>query len=339
MAFTPDFSLDALEAFARAHIAGLEGPMVLAPTSGGQSNPTFYLSFGDRRLVLRKQPPGELAPSAHAVDREFRILQALHATAVPVPRPLAYCGDRELIGTLFYIMECVDGTICYEAALPDLLPEQRRSIFLSAAGALRELHALDPAAVGLADLGKADGFYQRQVARWGRFWHEHGLGDNPALDAVLDWLERNLPVHNQIAISHGDFRFANLMIAPNRQGISAIFDWELSTIGHPHFDVGYFCMVYHTTPEENGGLLGLDLAALGIPTKHEFLSAYFGGRPDAFTLFDQVFALFRGSAGAESVAARAALGQGTAENSFAFGRQMGASYAQRALQLISDGEA
>lgn len=335
MTFQPDFDTAALEEFARDRIAGLEGPMKLEPASGGQSNPTFFLSFGDRRLVLRKQPPGELAPSAHAVDREFKILQALHGTAVPVPRPLAYCGDRSLIGTLFYIMECVDGMISHQASLPDLAPDERRAIYLSVAAALRELHRLDPAAVGLEDLGRAGGFYQRQVARWGRFWHEQGLGDNPALDAVLRWLEQNQPAQEKSAISHGDFRFANLMIAPNRQGVSAIFDWELSTLGHPHFDVGYFCMVYHTTPEENGGLLDLDLAALGIPTKQEFLAAYFGDQPNSFTLYDQVFALFRGAAGSESVAARAAKGQGTAENSFAFGRQMGASYARRALQLIA----
>lgn len=333
-----EFDTGALEEFARAQIAGLGGPMRLAPTTGGQSNPTYYLDFGDRRLVLRKQPPGELAPSAHAVDREFRILRALQDTPVPVPRALAFCGDRTLIGTLFYIMECVDGTVCQQAAMPGFSPDQRRAVYLSIARTLRDLHDLDPAAVGLDDLGRAGGFYERQVTRWGRYWKEQGLGGNSALDAVLRWLEDNLPADEKIAISHGDFRFANLMIAPDNQHVAAIFDWELSTIGHPHFDLGYFCMAYHTAPEENGGLLGLDCEALGIPAKEEFLGAYFTGRPNDFSLFDQVFALFRASAGSESVAARAAQGQGTSADSLAFGRRMGASYAGRARHLIAEGE-
>lgn len=333
-----EFDTGALEEFARAQIAGLGGPMRLAPTTGGQSNPTYYLDFGDRRLVLRKQPPGELAPSAHAVDREFRILRALQDTPVPAPRALAFCGDRSVIGTLFYIMECVNGTVSQQAGLPGLSRHQRHAVYLSVAESLRALHDLDPAAVGLADLGRSGGFYERQVARWGRYWHEHGLGDNPALDAVLQWLEGNLPGEDIAAISHGDFRFANLMIAPDNQHVAAIFDWELSTIGHPHFDLGYFCMAYHTTPEENGGLLGLDCEALGIPAKHDFLAAYFGGNQDKFTLYDQIFALFRGSAGAESVAARATQGQGTGADSLAFGRRMGACYARRAQDLIAEGE-
>lgn len=335
---TTDFDTGALEEYARAHIAGIAGPMRLAPTTGGQSNPTYYLDFGERRLVLRKQPPGELAPSAHAVDREFRILRALQDTPVPVPEALAFCGDRSVIGTLFYIMERVDGTVSQQADLPGFAPTERRAVYLSIARTLRDLHDLDPAVIGLDDLGRATGFYERQVARWGRYWQEHGLGGNPALDAVLRWLENNLPADDKATISHGDFRFANLMIAPGKQHIAGVFDWELSTIGHPHFDLGYFCMAYHTSPEENGGLLGLDCGELGIPAKEEFLGAYFAGRPNDFTLFDQIFALFRASAGSESVATRAAQGQGTNADSLAFGRRMGASYAGRAQRLIADGE-
>lgn len=163
----------------------------LSATSGGQSNPTWFLHFGARKLVLRKQPPGELAPSAHAVDGEYRIHSALQGSAVRVPRPLLYCDDRAVIGTLFYVMECVGGTVEPEASLPGRSPEERRAIYLSAATTLGSLHALDWRAAGLGDYGRAGAIFERQLARWTRFWREQGLGDNADLDAVVGWLEAN----------------------------------------------------------------------------------------------------------------------------------------------------
>ncbi len=311
--------------------------MRMSFTSGGQSNPTYFLHFGPRTLVLRKQPPGELAPSAHAVDREFRILSALQGSAVPVPRPLLFCNDRSVIGTLFYVMECVEGTVEPEAALPARSPEERHAIYLSAAETLGALHALDWRAAGLADYGRAGAFYERQLTRWTRYWREQGLGDNADLDAVIAWLEAHMVADDTSTISHGDYRFANLILSPTRPAVAAVIDWELSTIGHPFFDAGYICMAYHTAPEENGGLIGLNLGALGIPGQAEFLQAYYrrAGSVQQFTSFHQIFALFRAAAGSESIASRAANGQGTSAASGLFGRRMGQAYARRARDIIA----
>lgn len=335
-----DFDTAALAEYLRAHLPDLVGEMALSFTSGGQSNPTFFLQFGARKLVLRKQPPGELAPSAHAVDREFRILTALQDSAVPVPRPLLFCDDRSVIGTLFYVMDCVDGTVESRAELPGFNPEQRRAVYLSAAETLGTLHAVDWRGVGLGDYGRTGNFFERQLNRWTRFWREQGLGGNDDLDAVIAWLEANMVDDATSTISHGDFRFANLIIAPDRPAVAAVIDWELSTIGHPFFDLGYICIAYHTTPEENGGLIGLDPAALGIPDQREFLQAYYqrAGLALEFGPFHQIFALFRGSVGSESIASRAAKGQGTSSASGDFGRRMGKAYARRARDLITSGE-
>lgn len=332
-----DFSIAALGEYLRAAMPDLTGEPTLSFTSGGQSNPTFFLDFGGRRLVLRKQPPGDLAPSAHAVDREFRILTALQDSAVPVPRPLLFCADRAVIGTLFYVMECVGGEVEPRAELPGYTPDQRRAIYLSAAETLGALHAVDWRGAGLGDYGRAGNFYERQLTRWTRFWREQGLGDNADLDAVIGWLEANMVDDPTCTISHGDFRFANLIIGPCTPRVAAVIDWELSTIGHPFFDVGYIGMAWHTTPEENGGLMGLDLAALGIPDQREFLAAYHqrAGSALVFGPFHQIFALFRGSVGSESIASRAAKGQGTSTASGEFGRRMGRAYARRARDLIN----
>jgi hypothetical protein len=336
-----DLDIAALAEYLRVVLPGIAGEPVLTPASGGQSNPTYFLTLGERQLVLRKQPPGELAPSAHAIDREFRILEALCDSDVPVPRPVLFCEDRAVLGTPFYLMECVAGTVESEAALPRHSPEARRALYLSAAETLGALHALDWQAAGLGDYGRAGDYFARQLARWTRFWREQGLGGNPDLDAVIGWLEVNLVPDPAATISHGDFRFANLIVAPNRPEVAAVIDWELSTIGHPFFDVGYFCMAYHTAPEENGGLLGLDRTALGIPEKAEFLAGYHRRARSAavFGTFHQIFALFRASVGSESIAARAARGQGTDAGSGEFGRHMGAAYARRARDLIAAGEA
>ena len=332
-----DFPVPALRDYLRAQLPELGGEMHISFTTGGQSNPTYFLHFGARKLVLRKQPPGELAPSAHAVDREFRILSALQDSAVPVPRPLLFCADRAVIGTLFYVMECVDGTVEPEAALPSRSPEERRAIYLSAAETLGSLHALDWRAAGLGDYGREGAFFERQLGRWTRFWREQGLGGNADLDAVIRWLEANMVADASSTISHGDYRFANLILAPARPAVAAVIDWELSTIGHPFFDVGYICMAYHTAPEENGGLIGLDHAALGIPKQAEFLDAYYqrAGSAQEFAPFHQIFALFRASVGSESIASRAAKGQGNSAASGEFGRRMGTAYARRARDLIA----
>lgn len=331
------FDLTTLQRYLGQVLPELSGPMALEAASGGLSNPTYFLRFANRTVVLRKQPAGPLASSAHAIHREYRVLQALTSTTVCVPQPLHYCDDKAVIGTPFYIMECVDGLVIPDASLAKIERQNRRSIYFSIARTLGALHRLDWQALGLGDFGRPGNFFERQLARWSRSWREQGLGDNDDLDAVIAWLSSRIPDDQTASISHGDFRFANVVIAPDHSTISGVLDWELSTIGHPFFDVGYFCMAYHTAPEENGGLLGLDLNALGIPSKEEFLQEYkcAAGTDHQVTLVHEVFALFRASAGSESVASRAASGQGVDANAASVGRKLGRAYARRARELIA----
>ena len=335
----PDATLDftALDAFLKARIPDLRGAPRVTPAAGGQSNPTFFIDYDACAMVLRTRPPGVLAASAHAIDREYRVLEALAPTSVPTPMPIVYEPDPSILGRPFYLMEKVVGLVCYDAALAAVPRERRRGLYLGMAQSLGALHGVDWVAADLADYGRPDRYFERQLARWSRVWAEQGLGDNEDLDAVVAWLSDNLIVSEVAAISHGDFRIANLVFKPQLDGIAAVLDWELSTIGHPLADLGFSCLGYHSQPSENGGLLGLDLPALGIPSQSEFLDAYYASAPAAGRLepFHLIFALFRASMGAETIASRAAAGQGLDEGSLTFGRRMGAAYAKRARDLIA----
>lgn len=312
------------------------GPLAFAPTSGGQSNPTFFVDWGGGSAVLRKQPPGVLAPSAHAIDREYRLLEALAESDVPVPRPILYHDDPALLGTPFYLMERLRGRIFDQAELPGIPPADKAAMYRAMAEALARLHAFDWRAAGLQDFGRAGEYYPRQFRRWRRFWDEHRHDGNPDLDAVLAWLDAApFPVEDT-AISHGDFRLANVMFAPDSTDVVGILDWELATLGPPAADLAFSATCYATRPDENGGVLGLDLAALGIPAPDAYAAAYFraAGSDRTLSLFERVFALFRAAAGSESIAARARAGQGVDANSADFGRRMALAYARGARALI-----
>lgn len=291
-----DFEPARLAEYLAARLPFASGPMAVTRIGGGQSNPTYALAFPEGRAILRKKPAGPTLPMAHAVDREFRVLDALKDTAVPVPRPLLFEPDAEVIGTPFYVMEQLDGRVFHDCALPGVSPADRRAMYLSMAQTLAALHAVDPAAVGLGDLGRPGDYFARQLARWSRQWEESPTDGIPELDAVVDWLAGRLPSDDAPpAIAHGDFRLGNLMFHPTEPRVIGVLDWELATLGHPLADLGFCCMTWHTAPEEYSGVLGLDIAALGIPTRDEFVARYEGLPVPSGRLkpFHVVFALFR----------------------------------------------
>jgi aminoglycoside phosphotransferase (APT) family kinase protein len=324
-----------LHGFLEGAIGGLSGRPLIERIAGGQSNPTFFVSYDARRLVVRKQPPGDLLPSAHAVDREYRVLSALAATAVPVPRALAFCADRGVIGTPFYVMERVDGRVFHDCALPGVTPAERTLMYASMADTLAALHNVDPASVGLADFGRASGFFARQVARWTRQWQASRTREDADIDRLIAWLPVHLPEDEITAISHGDYRIGNLMFHPSEPRVVAVLDWELSTLGHPLADLAHTCMAWHSAPDEYRGLVGLDLAALGLPTQAEYEQRYYAAADSAARLgtFHMAFALFRWSVIFEGIAARAKAGNAAADNAEEVGR-LSAVFARRAADLI-----
>ena len=278
---------------------------------GGQSNPTFVLATDKGEFVLRKQPPGTLLPSAHAVDREFRVLSALAQTEVPVPRVHFFCDDPAVIGTPFYVMERLRGRVFWSPTLPEVPREDRRAIHLAMAEALARLHRVDYRAVGLGDYGRPGSYFTRQIARWTRQWDASRTRENRAIDSLAEWLPRHIPQDDDATvICHGDFRLDNMMFAASEPRVIGIFDWELSTLGHPLADLAYACIRFHMLPEAYDGLMGLDLAALGLPSEAEFIAAYAqtAGRPAAITPFHLAFALFRIAVIIEGVMARAMAG-------------------------------
>ena len=324
-----------LESFLRGAIAGLQGPMRLEPIAGGQSNPTFFVSFDNRSMVLRKQPDGDVLQSAHAVDREARILQALVGTAVPVPRVLLFHAGRDVVGTPFYLMERLQGRIFSNCAAPGLTPIERRAVYLAMAKTLAQLHRVDWAAIGLADYGRAGGYFTRQMARWSRQWVASRTRENADVEHLIEWLSAHVPEEAQTSISHGDYRLGNLMFHPSEPHVVGVLDWELSTLGHPLADVAFNCIAYHTLPTEYGGLRGLDLAALGIPPQAEYLRHYnlHAGRADAVTGFHMAFALFRLAVIFEGIAGRAAQGSAVSGNASEVG-QLCPAFAARAMEFV-----
>ena len=332
-----EFDPARLDAYLHKSILGLTGRMRLRRIGGGQSNPTFFVDFDNRALVLRKKPAGDLLPSAHAVDREYRIMKALADTDVPVPRMVLYEPDCGIIGTPFYIMEKLEGRVFPEYALAGFGSAERRAMYFSMAETLAKLHAVDWAAIGLGDYGKAGNFFNRQVARWTRQWQASKTRENPWLEKVIIWLPDNIPPGDETTICHGDFRLGNLMFHPTEPRVIAVLDWELSTLGHPLADVSFNCLAWHTLPSEYGGILGLDLAALGIPEKQAYLARYYElterGEADRVVLFHYVFSLFRFAVIFEGIAARAAAGNAASDNAAEVG-QLGAALAKRAVDMI-----
>lgn len=290
-----DFEPARLSAFLANHF-GAAADMEIERIAGGQSNPTYFVTYGAHRMVLRKQPNGPILRGAHAVDREYRVLSALHPTGVPVPRPVLFHEDPSVLGTPFYLMERVDGRVFSNCALPDADPAERRALWMGLADAMAAMHAVRPDEVGLGDFGRPGNYFERQITRWSRQWDESPSDPIPELDALAAWLRDNLPADDgAVSLAHGDFRMGNVIFHPTEPRVVAILDWELSTLGHPLADLGFCALAWHTAPDEYGGVLGLDVPGLGLPSEDEFVQRYMEKSPDTSPLltFHKAFALFR----------------------------------------------
>lgn len=268
------FDVHALERYLKAHIDGFEGPIDVAQFKGGQSNPTFELKTTTKSYVLRRKPPGQLLPSAHAVDREYRVISALAGSGVPVPRTYVLCTDEAVIGSMFYVMERVDGRVLWDPLLPGMEPTERNAIFDEMNRVIAALHGIDHAAIGLADYGKPGNYFSRQIDRWTRQYKASATEPCEAMDRLIEWLPGNIPAGDRTAIVHGDFRLDNMIFHSTEPRVLAVLDWELSTLGHPLADFAYHMMAWRLAPHEFRGIHGADLAALGIPSEQEYLERY-----------------------------------------------------------------
>jgi len=271
------FDAAPLERWMEANVEGFAGPLTVSQFKGGQSNPTYRLDTpSGRSFVLRRKPPGKLLPGAHAVEREARVMSALGRQGFPVPHIHALCEDESVIGTPFFVMDLVDGRIIWEASFPDMTRERRAAHFDAMNATIAQLHSYDPEAIGLGDYGRATGFVERQVARWSKqYISDVEAGRIPAMDTLVDWLEKHLPPDGGNArVVHGDYRCDNMIFAAEEARVAAVLDWELSTIGDPAADFVYHLMMYRMPAGIFTGLAGLDLAALGIPSEEDYVAAY-----------------------------------------------------------------
>lgn len=308
---------------------------------GGQSNPSFFLDWGARRFVLRKQPAGPILKGAHAIDREFRVLGALSPTRVPVPRPVLYHDDPEPLGTPFYLMERVEGRVFTETALRTLPAPERKPIWMALADTLAAMHAIRPEEVGLEDYGRAGSYFERQLARWDSQYRDSPSGPIPEIARLHDWLVAQMPPDDaRVSLCHGDYRLGNVMFHPDEPRVVAVLDWELSTLGHPLADLGFCCMAWHTSPDEYGGLLGLDLRALGLPSEDEFVGRYMASSHDPAPLkpFHIAFALYRFSVIFVGIADRARAGSAADPEAAALG-PLALRFARRGLEVAGESAA
>ena len=307
------FDVARLETWMAANVEGFRGQLQVEQFKGGQSNPTFLLSAGGKQYVMRRKPPGALLQSAHAVDREYRVISALATTGVPVARTYALCEDESVIGTMFYIMDYVQGRILWDPALSGMTPDERRAIFDEMNRVIAALYSFDYQAVGLETYGKPGNYLERQVARWTKQYRASETERIEAVENLIEWLPKNIPADDETRIVHGDFRIDNVIFHPTEPRILAVLDWELSTLGHPLSDFAYHCMTWRMQPGQARGLGGLPLQELGIPTEEEYVAAYLQrtGRkdvPKANWEYYMVFNMFRLTGILQGITKRVQLG-------------------------------
>ncbi len=270
------FDVASLEAYLRTHVEGFSGKLEVEQFKGGQSNPTFRLTAGGKRYAMRAKPgpAAKLLPSAHAVDREFRVITALGKAGIPVPRTYTLCEDEGVIGRAFYVMDCVDGRVLWDQSLPGMSKAERGAIYDEMNRVIAALHKVDYQAIGLGDYGKPGNYFARQIGRWSKQYQASETEKIEAMDNLIAWLPNNIPPGDETTVVHGDYRLDNLVFHPTEPRILAILDWELSTLGHPLADISYHCMSWRIPPGNFRGIGGLDLPALGIPTEEEYVARY-----------------------------------------------------------------
>jgi aminoglycoside phosphotransferase (APT) family kinase protein len=328
-----------LLAHIQSRLEGVQGPLTLEQFTIGQSNPTFRITAGNGwRCVLRKKPAGVLLPSAHAVEREFRVITALHAVGFPVARPILLCEDSTVIGTPFYLMEFVEGRGLWDQALPGMAPAERHAIWDELNNVMARLHALDFRVLGLSDYGKTGNYLERQIARWSRQYRSTDTDQIEAMDRLIEWLPLNIPPGDETTVVHGDFRLDNVIFHPTEPRILAVLDWELSTLGDPMADFAYLATSWHMPTSIFPSIAGLDHRALGIPLEREFVEAYCKrrGRPavdPSVWNYYIAFNLFRIAAIAHGVGRRAHDGNASNAAAAEVGRKAG-PIAQVAWSLV-----
>lgn len=335
---TFEFNNEALANYLEQHVDSFSGPLTAEKFPGGQSNPTFLIKAASGKYVLRRKPPGELLKSAHAVDREFRVMAALADTAVPVAKTYHLCEDDSVIGSMFYLMEYIDGRVMWDPALPGMSPEQRAAIYSEMNRVLATLHSVDIEAAGLSDYGKPGNYFERQLGRWSKQYRASETETIANMEALLEWLPANMPADDgRVGLAHGDFRLDNMMFQHDEPKVLALVDWELSTLGHPYADLAYQCMQLRLSHEGPiPGLGGIDRQQLGIPSEQEYVAEYckrrgLDGIPN--WNFYLVFSFFRLAAILQGVKKRALDGNASSEKAL----QMGAMVqplSELAIELI-----
>ncbi len=331
------FDEAALDRYLAVHVPGYRGPLTVRQFEGGQSNPTYALATPDARYVLRRKPPGALVKSAHAVEREYRILRALGATAFPVPRALALCEDPAVIGTTFFVMSHVEGTPVWDVSFPDLSPAGRTALIHSYVDTLADLHRFDPEALGLGDYGRPGNYFARQVSRWLRQLDETETEPVPEMRELGAWLERSIPAQEATSIVHGDYSFNNVLRHPTEPRVSAVLDWELSTLGDPLADFTYFTQHWFGAAGERS-FVGRDLAALGVPAYEALRERYCArvGRPVfANEGFYRAFHCFRSAGILQGILRRVVSGTNASANALQFSVRDVRAGARRGLEYAA----
>ena len=338
---TQDLDTSKLQGYLENNIPGFSGEIIAEKFPGGQSNPTFKLTAGEQSYVLRRKPPGELLKSAHAVDREYKVISALRDTDVPVAKTYCLCEDEDIIGSMFYVMEYMEGRVFWDSTLPELdSNEQRAAICDEMNRVLAALHNVDVDAVGLADFGKPGNYFERQVGRWTKQYRASETEHSTAMEKLIEWLPANMPADDGlVSLVHGDYRIDNLMFHPTEPRIIAVLDWELSTLGHPLADLSYQCMAW-MLPQGKGGILGLggvDRASLSIPSDEEYIASYCQrtGRDSIENWnFYLVFCFFRLAAILQGIKKRAEIGTASSAEASSRG-SMVAPLAEAGVSLIN----
>jgi len=336
------FDAERLEAYLNTFVPGFAGPLTVRQFKGGQSNPTYLIETPARRYVLRRKPPGKLLPSAHAVDREFRVITALAAHGFPVARPQLYCADESVVGTPFYLMDYVEGRVFWEPEIPEATAAAREAIYGAVNATLARLHSFDPAVLGLADFGRGENYVARQVERWTRQYRASETERIEDMERLMAWLPRHLPPPAPVRLVHGDFRLDNVIVAPSSPDVVAVLDWELSTLGDPLADFAYYLMAWDMPPSPSGvgfgSLAGRDLGALGIPSRAAEVEAYrarTGLDPGPHLASYLAYNFFRVAAILQGIAGRLRDGTATSDNAAGMAAMV-RPLAAKAWQLVQE---